>query len=275
MSTFTNLGFEKPDLTDAADITVYNQNWDRLDERLSHNNIRSYTELSQFGLSDNEMSPTDFVSNIDKIITTLDDNAAEVRLIVQNDINPNLHASLIGKLNQDTPIAFTTESHAGWLFIRFSGEAYRPTVVETNLETANYYNRVWTCIVNKGAESTTVSKFTTGVEEKVTLWQNNTGSTSFSVTLEEDPLYLYDHFLIVTNYGTSIVRMVDDGLTSGSALMNYTAGRWEVYAPQVEISGWTMKVSTLGVGLWLPNSTIENVVGNMKVHQLIGVKSAI
>lgn len=36
MSTTTaNLGFIKPELTDAADITKYNQNWDKLDQKLN------------------------------------------------------------------------------------------------------------------------------------------------------------------------------------------------------------------------------------------------
>lgn len=178
MSTTTfNYGLVKPDLSDAADITAFNQNWDKIDKELNSNkdglyqyktkvnekfakcNVQSYTTLAQFGLSDTEMSPTDFMSNIDKIVTKLDNNAANLMFIIQSDIHPNLHASIVEKLNADTEISFSTGSHAGWMFIRFSGEMYRPTVIEVNLETANYYDNVWTCVYNKGADVNKMSAF--------------------------------------------------------------------------------------------------------------------
>lgn len=160
MSTLTkNFNLVKPDGTDAADITSTNGNLDKIDTELSKSRISSYTDLTQFGLSDSEMSPTDFASNIDKIIMILDDNAATLMLIVQNDVNPNLHASLVQKLNNDTDLTFSTESHAGWLYIRFSGEAYRPVLIETNLETAKYYDRIWSCVYNKGTSSNDMTSF--------------------------------------------------------------------------------------------------------------------
>lgn len=278
MSTLTdNLGFVKPELTDAADITVYNQNWDKADAQLGSTNIQSYTELSQMGFTDDDMSPTDFMSNIDKIITTLDDNAATVMLIVQSDINPNLHASLISKLNGDTSITFTASTHAGWLYIRFSGEAYRPTIIETNLETANYYDSVWTCVYNKGADSQAISRFRAiGLNTReIMLWEKTSGLASFQVALSYDPTPVYDHYLVVTNYGTSVVYLNDESTTcSGSVLMGYN-GRWELYAPEVKLSDWTFTVSGLAVALQLTNGNHENVINNLKFYKFIGVKPSL
>lgn len=45
--TTTNFGFIKPELTDAADITATNKNWDTLDEKLK-NTAPAYT----YGTSD-------------------------------------------------------------------------------------------------------------------------------------------------------------------------------------------------------------------------------
>lgn len=161
----TNFNLTKPQLTDPADITAMNDNWDILDDNLSKKNISTYTELSQFGLSDESMSTSDLASNIDKIITTLDGNAATLMLILQNDINPNLHASVIAKLNRDTTITFDANSHFGWIFIRFSGEAYRPVLIETNLETEKYYDSVWTCVYNKGSNGNEMSAFKSFVDD--------------------------------------------------------------------------------------------------------------
>lgn len=56
MSTTTkNLGLVKPELTDAADITATNENWDVVDEKLhnisSTRNLKTYTTLEQLGLT--------------------------------------------------------------------------------------------------------------------------------------------------------------------------------------------------------------------------------
>lgn len=156
----TNYGLHKIDLTDAPpDITVLNPNFDKIDEQLGYNRIHSYTDLNQFGLSDVNMSTTDFGANIDTILTKLSDVAANISLIVQSDRNPNLHASLIAKLNADTDLTFNTDSHAGWIYIQFCGEEYRPTVITTNVETASYYDSIWTCVYNKGSNGNQISTF--------------------------------------------------------------------------------------------------------------------
>jgi hypothetical protein len=163
-TTTTNFNLIKPELTDAADITAMNSNWDVIDEVMDYihkgNNIQSFYELSQFGLSDDDMSPTDFASNIDKIVTKLDGIPTVLSLILNTKGNPNLHASVVQKLCADTTISFTTDAHVGWLYIRFSGETYRPVVIETNLETANHYDCVWSCVYNKGGnDGNQISKF--------------------------------------------------------------------------------------------------------------------
>ena len=165
----TNFEFVKPDMTDPADISALNENWDKVDEKLGQTYVQSYTRLSQFGLSDNEMSPTDFTSNIDKIVTTLNGNAANLMLILDTVIHPNLHASVIQKLNADTSITFSASVHVGWLSIRFFGEMYRPVLIETNLETAKYYDSVWTCVYNKGASGNEMSAFKTTANVSVPL----------------------------------------------------------------------------------------------------------
>lgn len=168
MSTTTpNLGLVKPELTDVADITAMNPNWDKIDETFDNfeqtNHIKSYTSLEQFGLSDDDMSDTDFAANMDLIVDALHGSAADVRLILQTgttSINPNFHASVAAKLATDTVIPFDPALHAGWVSITFHGDKWRPTVVQTNLETANYYGNVWACIFNKGANGNTITPFT-------------------------------------------------------------------------------------------------------------------
>ena len=50
--TTTNYGLIKPELTDAANITAFNQNWDKIDEQLSKTNINTYNSLSRIGLTE-------------------------------------------------------------------------------------------------------------------------------------------------------------------------------------------------------------------------------
>ena len=51
-TTTTNLGLIKPELTDVADITAMNQNWDIIDENLKSPNAQTFTALYQIGLTE-------------------------------------------------------------------------------------------------------------------------------------------------------------------------------------------------------------------------------
>ncbi len=52
MSTITsNYGLLKPELSDTADITAYNGNWDKIDEELSKLNVKTVDALSEDGIS--------------------------------------------------------------------------------------------------------------------------------------------------------------------------------------------------------------------------------
>lgn len=52
-TTTTNYGLVKPELTDVADITLMNPNWDTVDAKLKElqENVKTYTTLEQLGLS--------------------------------------------------------------------------------------------------------------------------------------------------------------------------------------------------------------------------------
>ena len=50
-TTTTNLGLLKPEITDAADITAYNSNWDKLDKELSELKINCVDALSTDGVN--------------------------------------------------------------------------------------------------------------------------------------------------------------------------------------------------------------------------------
>lgn len=212
MSTLTkNFNLIKPEKTDAADITNTNTNWDKVDERLSLSNIRSYTELSQFGLNDEEMSPTDFSSNIDKIVVALSNHPTTLMLTLHtdNNSNPNLHASVVEKLNADTAMTFKTDSHVGWMFIRFSGDAYRPVVIETNLETANFYDSVWSCVYNKGGGGNQVSAFVcnssnTFTAEVGTNWKSDTTNGGYYQTISLSGILSTDNPIVDIVLGTSL-----------------------------------------------------------------------
>jgi hypothetical protein len=65
MSTTTkNYGLVKPELTDAADITAMNVNWDKIDDELSVHNIKTYTSLEQIGIKSG-------TETIDSIVSAL------------------------------------------------------------------------------------------------------------------------------------------------------------------------------------------------------------
>lgn len=161
MSTRTsNFNLIKPDLTDPADATMTNENWDKLDDELGKHNIVSYTALDQFDLSDDDLNPNDFEDNIDTIVNTLGDTVANIMLILDDTNNPNLYASVVAKLVTDTGINFTVGAHPGWLHITLYGQDYRPISIETNIESNMYYDRVWRCAYNRNGGSNVISAFT-------------------------------------------------------------------------------------------------------------------
>ena len=231
MSTTTdNFNLIKPDLSDAADITAMNENWDKVDERLGQNHIHSYTTLEQFGLSDDQMSPTDFSSNMDAIITKLDGKPATLMLTLQSDANknPNLHASLVAKLNEDTDITFTVNDHVGWLSINFSGQMYRPVVIETNLETANYYDSVWICVFNKGGSGNQISAFTTYANKPSGTYTGAQIPVSRNITIGGSGILLVkssSELAFVDSNGAFILSNVTGTISwSKSAFIKFTNG---------------------------------------------------
>ena len=189
----------------------------------SQHNIHSYTTLEQCGLFDSEMSDTDLQSNIDKIVTALDDNAATLMFIIQNNVHPNLHASVVEKLNADTDITFRAADHAGWLSIHFSGEAYRPVFIEVSLETANYYDRVWTCVYNKGSNGNVMSDFESNKDvvpierggtggKTVETVRENLGFLSTQIVTIGDQYKKYTDFFYIASsaYSRPVGKAVDD-----------------------------------------------------------------
>lgn len=90
MSTTTNnFGFIKPELSDAADITAYNENWDKLDTRLT--NLNGGVTVA---------NSTDGVSYI-ATINNVDSLYSGLKLIIIPDVNntsttPTLNVNNLG-----------------------------------------------------------------------------------------------------------------------------------------------------------------------------------
>lgn len=123
--------------------------------------VKSYTSIEQMGLSDADLSATDFSENMNTIVDAINGTAGEIMLQLTSSVCPNLHASLVTKLNADQSTITFSSTHTGWLAIHFCGDRYRPTVVETNMETANHYGNVWACMFNKGGAGNTITPFRT------------------------------------------------------------------------------------------------------------------
>lgn len=161
MSTLTNnLGLIKPELTDPANITDNNQNWDIVDEQFGKRNIKSYTKLEQLGLSDAEMSSTDFANNIKKIVGTFN-GATTVAINISDGVNRTLYNSLIKKLNNDTGITFNTTTNNAWLSIRHNGNYRAPIIIEVCLKSEKHSDKIWTCFCNDEAGYKTLTEFRT------------------------------------------------------------------------------------------------------------------
>lgn len=61
-TTTTNYGFIKPQLSDPADITATNSNWDKLDENLKNIDDKASIDTSQFYSPYNKPSASDVKS---------------------------------------------------------------------------------------------------------------------------------------------------------------------------------------------------------------------
>lgn len=51
-TTTTHMGLRKPELTDPADITHLNPNWDKIDHEVGNRKIKSYSNVSELGVAD-------------------------------------------------------------------------------------------------------------------------------------------------------------------------------------------------------------------------------
>lgn len=118
MSTLTKNGFIKPELSDTADITAYNENWELVDEALSYLYMLSHP-LSAFSddgihywatLTDKTM-PTDGLEVI--IIPQMTNTSANPTLAVDfiNDKPIRLSLSTNTSATIPVPVGFLVEGH--------------------------------------------------------------------------------------------------------------------------------------------------------------------
>ena len=92
----------------------------KLEEIQSH--IKTYNNLGQIGLSDDDMSSTDFLTNIKTINTALGDG--DVIAYLTTDSSDKLHQSVIDKLNNDmnNELGYTMVEGDNGMFVATDGK---------------------------------------------------------------------------------------------------------------------------------------------------------
>lgn len=102
MSTLTaNYGLIKPELKDAADITAYNSNWDKLDEELTNLNVESVNASSDDGIA--YYATKNGVSNLT--------NGLKITIIpntTNTSANPTFNLNGLGARNIKLPLSTNT-----------------------------------------------------------------------------------------------------------------------------------------------------------------------
>ena len=133
-TTTTNYGLVKPELTDAADITAMNPNWDKIDQELNKKYgtdnkptasdvgaLAHYSSLGSFGLSNSDMSSTDLAVNLGKIVNAKS-GMYKVDFEGFSDYN-NFFSSVAYKLEQDIGIPTGSSYLIHIEFVRRSNSA--------------------------------------------------------------------------------------------------------------------------------------------------------
>lgn len=101
--TTANFKFIKPELSDPADITEFNQNWDKIDEELAHAGTVVVEAISTDGVSYTATVP---------FLTELS-NGLEITIIpnmTSTSINPTLNVNGLGAKNIRLPLGVNTSA---------------------------------------------------------------------------------------------------------------------------------------------------------------------
>lgn len=105
MSTTTNnFGFLKPELTDAADITAYNENWDKLDGQLS--NVKNAVVVAN---SSDGASYVTTIPNVESLYSGL-------KIIITPDVNntsnnPTIDVNNLGSKQIRLPLSINNAAY--------------------------------------------------------------------------------------------------------------------------------------------------------------------
>ena len=113
----------------------------------AEHNIKTYTSLEQMGLSDADMSATDFTANIAKI-NDIFIGKAFTAFLLANDFVPNLESSVIKKLNDDLSLSITAGNNFTILAER-GNDRYSAVKIVVIDEQLNTIGRSFMCIYNK------------------------------------------------------------------------------------------------------------------------------
>lgn len=193
MSTTTkNFGLIKPEKTDPADITATNPNWDVIDREIKKRDIKSYTSLAQLGLSDSDLSTSDFKSNIETIITALGVNSSAVLILTANE---NLAVSTISQINSDVSLSIDANTTEGWIYVAPTSHDYRPYRVSVMLDREIGAKAFFCTIVNRNLSGTLVHPFV--VEHDPKGFVSKGGDTMYGD-------------LIINSYGTDFQTSLRD-----------------------------------------------------------------
>lgn len=125
-TTTTNLNLIKPELTDAADITAMNENWDAIDELLSelseNSNLITYTALDQLGL-------TPGAETIASIVQAMVDNS-----MLQMSVGSGYNTSQYPKSGYGTLVVFKKNNSRTMLLYSYTNTE------DFGLYYGSYYN---------------------------------------------------------------------------------------------------------------------------------------
>ena len=144
----TNFGLTKPSQEDFYDVQVHNGNMDIIDAEMkkftpaTDHNVKTYTALSQIGLSSSDMSETDTLMNFISIFNAMSNQSF---LCISMGTSPNLSKSITAKLQTD--LGVTVISYMDVQFFRSGSNMLQVDVElqyysENSIYPANKYSCV-------------------------------------------------------------------------------------------------------------------------------------
>lgn len=238
--TKENIGLDKVNNTSDTEKPVSLAQQQALDQKAAAatHNIVTYTSLSQLGLSDDDMSDTDFTANIDKLYTALPTGAI---FISGWGAGSNVTKSISAKLNDDIG-GFSASGYQCGFEIRKLYNVSIPSIVNVVVDTTKFRGNIYTCIFDKTSGTAFCSKFAESYNETGTtnvetgawtpIFAEGTLFTATEATFSKIGRRVYASAKIYMNstaedavVGFSGLPYIPAGSNIGHFYTNYTSGK--------------------------------------------------